>query len=720
MARKKGKHKKRKGSKLKTQLSNKILDIFRSNNNKSFNYKQVSRLMEIHDSPTRKLVNQVLDGLVKKELLEEVERGKYRYANQGELTIRGTVDATKRGGAFIVTTDIDKDAFVSPENLNRALDGDTVVVSLFRRGKRGRPEGEVIEIIDQHKREFVGTVEVTPKFAFLVPDNPKIDVDIYIPLEKLKKAKQGDKAIAMITDWPVTANKPFGKITELLGEPGEMDTEMHAILAEFGLPRRFPDEVEANAGRIPLAIPEEEIAKRRDFREITTFTIDPLTAKDFDDALSIQKLENGNWEVGVHIADVSHYVKEGSAIDKEALKRATSVYLVDRVVPMLPEVLSNMVCSLRPNEEKCVFSAVFELDDNAKVKSEWFGKAIINSDRRFTYEEAQEIIENGEGEFAEEILVLDRLAKKMRAVRKQKGAIEFHSSEVRFELDEKGKPLRVYEKVMKDANRLIEDFMLLANKKVAAFIGDVKNKKQQEQPKTFVYRIHDEPDPEKLETLSKFLRTFDYKINFHSDTQEQLNKMLKDFEGKNEKRMIQQLAIRSMAKAIYTTKNIGHYGLGFEFYSHFTSPIRRYPDLIAHRLLQHYLEGNPTVKEGPVEVMCKHSSIMEKKAADAERASTKYMQVVYMIDKVGEVYDGIVTGITEWGMYVELTDTRCEGMISSRDMGYDTYYFDERKYRLVGQSTGNTFTLGDPVTIIVKSADLSRKQLDFELVEDED
>ena len=712
MSRKKPKKKKQK--KILRVLKGHILEIFKANSSRTLNYKQVSSLMEIHDHESRKIVSEALLELVDEEKLIEAHRGKYKY-NATTIVITGIIDAIKRGGAYLVSDDTEEDVYIAPRNMNQSLHGDLVKVSIFTGGRRKRPEGEVVEVINQHQREFVGVLTQRKKYAFMIPDNPSISVQFTIPLNEIKTANNGDKVIAKITDWPLGAEGPFATVEKVLGAPGENETEIHAILAEFGLPLEFPEDVALEAAKIPLEIPKEVIAQRRDFRDITTFTIDPLDAKDFDDALSLQQLENGNWEVGVHIADVSHYVPEGSIIDKEALSRATSVYLVDRVVPMLPETLSNKVCSLRPNEEKCTFSAVFEMDDNAKVINEWFGRTVINSDRRFTYEEAQAIIEGAEGDYKEEILTLDRLAKKMRGLRMKKGAIEFSSREVKFELDEKANPIRVFEKVTKDSNKLIEEFMLLANKKVAAFIG--KSPKNQAK-KTFVYRVHDEPDPEKLSLLVRFLEQFNYKLRIKpSDISGSLNRLLADFENRNEKAMVEQMTIRSMAKAIYTTQNIGHFGLGFGFYTHFTSPIRRYPDLVVHRLLQRYLDNGPSVNTEKIETICKHSSLQEKQAAGAERASIKYKQVQFMMEHIGEEFEGTVSGVTEWGMYIEINENRCEGMISIRSIGDDYYYFDERKYCIRGRHHGATFHLGDQVVIRVKGADLMKKQLDFELVQ---
>ena len=631
---------------------------------------------------------------------------------------------TSTGTAYIISEETEVDTIIAPKKTLNALHGDIVKVRLFPNFK-GKQEGEIVQVLERAKTEFVGTLQVSPRFAFLVPSNNKIHVDIYIPVEKLNGAKDGQKAIAKITEWPKNGVNPIGEIKAILGNVGENNTEMHAILAEYGLPYEFPKDVERAADLISTIITEEEIAKRRDFRNITTFTIDPVDAKDFDDALSIRKLENGNWEIGVHIADVSHYVKPESMIDKEAVSRATSVYLVDRVVPMLPEVLSNNVCSLRPNEDKLCFSAVFEMTDDAEVVNEWFGRTIINSDKRFAYEDAQLIIETEEGEFCAEILTLDRLSKTLRANRFKKGSIAFEKMEVKFHLDEAGNPTGVYFKIAKDANQLIEDFMLLANRKVAEFIGNQKEKREATQTikekgsRAFVYRIHDKPNPDKLASFAEFVAKFGYKLNIRNekDVAPSMNNLLKEVNEKKEAGMIELLAIRTMAKAVYTTKNIGHYGLGFEYYTHFTSPIRRYPDVMVHRLLQHYLDGGKSPDIEKLEEQCKHSSDMEKLAADAERASIKYKQVQFLKDKIGEEYDGKVSGVTEWGIFVEIIENHCEGMIRFRDLTDDNYVFDEDNYCLRGRKYGKVITLGDTVRIEIKRADLVKKQLDFALVE---
>ncbi|KJF44482.1 ribonuclease R [Draconibacterium sediminis] len=705
--------KKRGGTYNKKKLKNAILSTLYENPGKTVNYRQISGSLSIKDPETRKLINVALQELADDGYVDQISRGKFKpKARTGKVT--GIIEMQPQGFAYVISDELEQPAVISSRNLNHAMEGDKVRIHVYARRKKHDLEGEVTEILERAKTIFVGTVQTTKNFAFLIPSG-KVGFDIFIPKEKLNGAKDGQKAIAEIKDWPQNARSPFGEIIEVLGDTGDNDAEMHAILAEFELPHKFPQNVDKAAEKIPLEIPKEEIKKRRDMRKTTTFTIDPADAKDFDDALSLKKLDNGNWEVGVHIADVTHYVRPNTIIENEAQDRATSVYLVDRVVPMLPERLSNGVCSLRPNEDKLCFSAVFEITKDAKVKKQWFGKTVIHSDRRFTYEEAQEIIETGEGDFSEEMLKLNELAIKLRDERFDTGSIAFERVEMKFEIDEKGKPISVSFKESKESNHLIEEFMLLANKKVAEFIGKVPEKKT---PKTFVYRIHDKPDPDKLSSFNTFIKRFGHGIQLSTPRaiSTSLNKLLTEVKGKSEQNVVETLAIRTMAKAAYSTRNIGHYGLSFDYYTHFTSPIRRYPDMMVHRLLEKYLDGARSVNEQKYEGLCKHSSDMEAKAANAERASIKYKQVEFMQDHIGKTYPGTISGVTDWGIYVEL-ENKIEGMIPIAQMDDDFYIFDEKNYALVGRHSRKSFQLGEKINVRVWRTNLERKQLDFRLAE---
>ncbi|CAM3750607.1 ribonuclease R [Mucilaginibacter galii] len=697
-----------------TQL---VLDVFEQNGREALNYKQVAAKLNIREPESRETILEILKEEAKKDILQEISPGKFKVLEL-KTFVEGKVDMTSEGSAFIVTDDeFENDIFVAPRKLRNALNGDRVKVYVYAKSKGKRKEGEVIEIIKRAKMEFTGIVKLSERFAFFVPDDRKMLHDIFIPLGDLNGAKNGMKAVATITDWPPEAKNPIGRIKTVLGVQGENDTEMNAILADYGFPLSFPAEVERDSEEISDVITPEEIAKRRDFRDVLTITIDPYDAKDFDDAISYKKLENGNFEVGVHIADVAHYIIPDSELDKEAYDRGTSVYLVDRVIPMLPERLSNGLCSLRPHEDKLCFAAVFELDEAGHVLTEWFGKTVIHSDRRFTYEEVQEVIENSEGEYVEEIHQLNALAYKLREQKFKNGAISFESTEVKFKLDETGKPIGVFVKERKDAHKLVEDFMLLANRKVAEFVSKKgKGKKKY----TFVYRAHDAPNPETLGNFAQFAARFGYKINMKSDREvaRSLNHLMADVEGKKEQNVLTQLAIRSMAKAVYTTKSSSHYGLAFDHYTHFTSPIRRYPDVMVHRLLLHYLNGGESANAEHYEALCKHSSEKEKKAADAERASVKYKQAEYLKDHIGSIYSGVISGVTEWGMYVQITENNCEGMIRLRDIADDFYTWDEKNYAIIGQRKKKVYQLGDEIRIKVKNVDLTKKQIDFSLVQD--
>jgi len=736
------KKKKRKSSNKISNLTNTILSILKKEKNKIFNYKQIASILGLNDASSRNQIIKKLQQLKVNNDIEEVNRGKFKAIVNTEYHT-GILDITAKGSGYVMCEDFADDIFIASNNINKALHNDEVELYVYKRRKRGKLEGEITKVIKRARADYVGIIQINKNFAFVIADDAKMHKDIFVPINKTFKAKDGDKVIVKLEDWPEKADSPYGKVTKILGRPGEHDTEIHSILAEYGLPYEFPYKVEEYANKLDTSITTKEISKRRDMRDVLTFTIDPKDAKDFDDALSFKQLDNGNYEIGIHIADVSHYLQEGTVLDEEAYERATSVYLVDRVVPMLPEVLSNNACSLRPNEEKYTFSAVFQINNKAEIKDQWFGRTVTYSDARFTYEETQAIIENNNTlsavqssqlkninttipkavsltgkqrhttpKIAQATIKLDKLAKILRKKRMNSGAISFDKIEVKFNLDKDANPIGVYFKTAKDANKLIEEFMLLANRKVAEFIG------KQRPQKTFVYRVHDEPNDSKLAQLQGVVSRFGYKLNFsdRKTISNSLNNLLKEVNGKKEQNLVDTLTIRCMSKAEYTTNNIGHYGLAFDYYSHFTSPIRRYPDVMTHRLLQYYLDGKKSVNQDIYEEKCKHSSDMEYLATKAERDSIKYMQIKFMQDHIDQEFLGVISGVTDWGIYVEIVENKCEGMVRIRDIKDDHYIFDESQYALIGNNTKNMYQLGDEVIVKVNQIDLVKRRLDFHLI----
>lgn len=699
------------------RIKSKLHEIFSVNDGNSYGYRELIRKLQLRDKKSKDYLKNHLFSLEAKEKIKRLSDGRF-VSNTNSEYLQGTVDHVNAKFAYIVTPDQEDDIRVKTGDLNFAIHGDLVSVIITKpAGKASRPEGRVVKVLNRNREEFVGRIEISTKFSFVIPDSRNIHFDIMVYPEKIGKARVNDKVLVKIDKWhDAKSRSPLGTVTEVLGQAGENEAEIHSIMAEFGLPFRFPKKVEKAADAISDLITEEEISKRKDFRGITTFTIDPFDAKDFDDALSIQKTDSGKFEIGVHIADVSHYLDVGTELDKEAVDRATSVYLVDRTIPMLPERLSNGLCSLRPDEEKLTFSAVFEMDGKGVISSKWFGRTIIKSDRRFTYEEAQERIEGLDADFKDEIIALNNIAKQLRKKKFQNGAVNFETVEVKFKLDENGKPLEVIPKERKDAHKMIEEFMLLANKEVASHIYKWKEKGKEEGSKTFVYRVHDDPDPDKLRTFASFASKFGHKVDFGKTLSAGLNKLMDDIVGKPEQNVLESLAIRSMAKAKYTTDPRGHFGLAFDHYTHFTSPIRRYPDVMVHRLLDHYLSGGKNTGNEELEPLCLHSSEREKRAADAERASIKYKQVEFMQTMLGETFEGIVSGVTEWGIFVEIIQTKCEGMIRITDLDDDYYEFEEKQMRVIGRRTKKIITLGDKLNVLVAKTDIDKRTIDLELV----
>lgn len=703
-------------NKKKESLLVKVLQFLGSHPNKSFNYKQIAYHLEFNSDKLRKQLQKDLKKLLKNKEIKETSRGKYQIV-QKKLFI-GVMDITNNGSGFVIVEELDRDIFIPNYLLNKSLHGDLVEVEILKNRINKNPEGEVVRIIERSKTKFTGIVKMFKNYAFVDPDDSKMYKEIFVRKEFFNGAEEGDKVVVEIYDWPKKVGSPLGKINKVLGKPGEHEVEIHAILDEYNLPYEFDPEIEKIAEKLPKEITSSEIKKRRDMRQIPTFTIDPTDAKDLDDALSIRKLDNGHFEIGIHIADVSHYVRPNTLLDKEAYKRATSVYLVDRVVPMLPEVLSNKLCSLNPNEDKLTFSAVFEIDNEGVIYNEWYGRTITHSNKRFTYDEAQQIIEGKKGDFDEEILILDKIAKRLRAKRFKNGSLSFDRSEVRFKVDEKGNPIEVYFKESKDANKLIEEFMLLANRKVAEFI----HKKIKSKEKTFVYRVHDDPDPDKLIDLKTVISKFGYKLDLKNRKSiiKSINNLLEQIKDKPEKNMLETLTIRSMSKAVYTTENRGHYGLAFDYYTHFTSPIRRYPDVMVHRLLQSYLNKKPSPSKKEFEKKCIHSTNMEIQATNAERDSIKYMQAKYIENFKDVSFEGVITGVTEWGIYVELTKNKVEGLVRRTEMRDDYYYYDDEQYAMIGELTGKKYRLGDIIKVKVIKTNPIKKQIDFEVVYEND
>ena len=700
----------------KDEMRQLVRNFFNTNPGRPYNYKQIARAVNAKNDPQKIMISQILAELTADSYLTELDPGRYKYDLKRKVQ-EGIFERRSNGKNHVLPCDGSDPIFVSDENSLRAMSGDKVNYVICLRRRRGSDiEAEIVEITERAPQTFVGTLEVKSQYAFLLTENRSLGNDIFVPLDKLKGGKTGEKAIVSITEWPENAKNPYGEVIAVLGKAGKNDTEMHAILAEFGLPYVYPKNVEKAADKISDSLTKDDLKDREDFRGVTTFTIDPRDAKDFDDALSIRQLNNGHWEVGVHIADVTHYVTPGSVIDREAYKRATSIYLVDRTIPMLPERLCNQICSLRPDEDKLSFSVIFELDSKADVLHSRIRRTIIRSDRRFTYEEAQEIIENGKGDYCVEILKLNELAEQLREKRFAGGSINFDRHEVKFEIDENGKPLSVYFKVSKEANKLVEEFMLLANRTVAEYVGKVAGNRI---AKAFVYRVHDLPDPEKMNTMATFIRRFGYRLRTEGtkgQISRSINSLLEDIQNKPEENLIETVAIRTMAKATYSTKNIGHYGLSFDYYTHFTSPIRRYPDMMVHRLLEKYMAGGRSVNMKNLESACKHSSEMELTAASAERASIKYKQAEFLSERLGQEYDGVISGVTEWGLYVEINENKCEGLVPMRDLDDDYYEFDEKNYCVTGRSTHKVYRLGDPIRIQIARVDMEKKQVDFALI----